>query len=95
MPITTRLTERLGVRHPIMLAPMDVTASGSGIIVAGDMARQPLLRDLDLERRDQPLDFVQPSWLPASGHAGSAQQKSGRAFADLALGPDAASHRAE
>ena len=28
MPITTRLTERLGVRHPIMLAPMDVVADG-------------------------------------------------------------------
>lgn len=28
MPITTRLTERLGVRHPILLAPMDVVADG-------------------------------------------------------------------
>ena len=28
MPITTRLTERLGVRHPIMLAPMDIVADG-------------------------------------------------------------------
>jgi nitronate monooxygenase len=28
MPITTRLTERLGVQHPIMLAPMDVVADG-------------------------------------------------------------------
>jgi nitronate monooxygenase len=28
MPITTRLTGRLGVRHPIMLAPMDVVADG-------------------------------------------------------------------
>ena len=28
MSITTRLTERLGVRHPIMLAPMDVVADG-------------------------------------------------------------------
>jgi nitronate monooxygenase len=28
MPITTRLTERLGVRHPVMLAPMDVVADG-------------------------------------------------------------------
>ena len=28
MPITTRLTEQLGVRHPILLAPMDVVADG-------------------------------------------------------------------
>jgi nitronate monooxygenase len=28
MAITTRLTGRLGVRHPIMLAPMDVVADG-------------------------------------------------------------------
>jgi nitronate monooxygenase len=28
MPITTRLTERLGVQHPIMLAPMDIVADG-------------------------------------------------------------------
>jgi nitronate monooxygenase len=28
MAITTRLTELLGVRHPIMLAPMDVVADG-------------------------------------------------------------------
>jgi nitronate monooxygenase len=28
MPITTRLTERLGVRHPIMLAPMDIVSDG-------------------------------------------------------------------
>src|ERR1700704_7199996 len=28
MPITTRLTERLGVRHPILLAPMDMGADG-------------------------------------------------------------------
>src|SRR4051812_49051495 len=28
MAITTRLTERLGVRHPIMLAPMDIVADG-------------------------------------------------------------------
>ena len=28
MPITTRLTELLGVRHPIMLAPMDIVADG-------------------------------------------------------------------
>ncbi|HEX3995324.1 MAG TPA: nitronate monooxygenase, partial [Acetobacteraceae bacterium] len=28
MPITTRLTERLGVRHPVLLAPMDLVAGG-------------------------------------------------------------------
>src|SRR5215470_17834081 len=28
MAIATRLTERLGIRHPIMLAPMDVVADG-------------------------------------------------------------------
>src|SRR5215204_1842220 len=28
MPILTRLTERLGVTHPIMLAPMDLVADG-------------------------------------------------------------------
>ncbi len=28
MPISTRLTERLGVIHPIMLAPMDLVADG-------------------------------------------------------------------
>ena len=28
MPLSTRLTERLGVTHPIMLAPMDLVADG-------------------------------------------------------------------
>src|SRR5882762_2687488 len=28
MAISTRLTERLGVKHPVMLAPMDVVADG-------------------------------------------------------------------
>src|SRR5438552_9635672 len=28
MPISTRLTERLGVTHPVMLAPMDLVADG-------------------------------------------------------------------
>src|SRR4051812_50010806 len=28
MAIATRLTERLGIRHPIMLAPMDLVADG-------------------------------------------------------------------
>ena len=28
MPISTRLTELLGVQHPILLAPMDVVADG-------------------------------------------------------------------
>ena len=28
MPIATRLTERLGTIHPIMLAPMDLVADG-------------------------------------------------------------------
>jgi nitronate monooxygenase len=28
MPISTRLTEKLGVTHPIMLAPMDIVADG-------------------------------------------------------------------
>ena len=28
MPMLTRLTERLGVTHPIMLAPMDLVADG-------------------------------------------------------------------
>jgi nitronate monooxygenase len=28
MPISTRLTELLGVEHPILLAPMDIVADG-------------------------------------------------------------------
>src|SRR5258706_16042477 len=28
MAISTRLTERLGVKHPVMLAPMDLVADG-------------------------------------------------------------------
>ena len=28
MAIATRLTERLGVKHPVMLAPMDLVADG-------------------------------------------------------------------
>ena len=28
MTISTRLTERLGVTHPVMLAPMDLVADG-------------------------------------------------------------------
>jgi nitronate monooxygenase len=58
MPITTRLTERLGVRHPIMLAPMDVVADGRlaaavslaggfGIIGGGYGDEAWLLREMD------------------------------------------------
>ena len=58
MPITTRLTERLGVRHPIMLAPMDVVADGRlaaavsraggfGIIGGGYGDEAWLTRELD------------------------------------------------
>lgn len=58
MPITTRLTERLGVRHPIMLAPMDVVADGRlaaavslaggfGIIGGGYGDEAWLVREMD------------------------------------------------
>ena len=58
MAITTRLTERLGVRHPIMLAPMDVVADGNlaaavsmaggfGIIGGGYGDEAWLTRELD------------------------------------------------
>src|SRR6201991_617090 len=36
MAIATRLTERLGIRHPIMLAPMDLVADGR---LAGTVSR--------------------------------------------------------
>jgi nitronate monooxygenase len=58
MPITTRLTERLGVRHPILLAPMDIVADGRlaaavshaggfGIIGAGYGDAAWLTREMD------------------------------------------------
>ena len=36
MAMTTRLTERLGVRHPIMLAPMDIVSDAR---LAGAVSR--------------------------------------------------------
>jgi nitronate monooxygenase len=58
MAITTRLTERLGVRHPIMLAPMDIVsdgrlaaavslAGGFGIIGGGYGDEAWLTREMD------------------------------------------------
>jgi len=58
MPITTRLTERLDVRHPILLAPMDIIADGRlaaavsqaggfGIIGGGYGDEAWLTRELD------------------------------------------------
>ena len=58
MTITTRLTERLGVRHPILLAPMDLvsdgrlaaavsTAGGFGIIGGGYGDAAWLTREMD------------------------------------------------
>src|SRR4051812_18410789 len=58
MPITTRLTELLGVEHPILLAPMDVVADGKlaatvsraggfGIIGGGYGNETWLTRELD------------------------------------------------
>src|SRR6187397_1834628 len=58
MPILTRLTERLGVTHPIMLAPMDLVADGKlaatvsraggfGIIGGGYGDEAWLTRELD------------------------------------------------
>src|SRR5215470_9879917 len=58
MAIATRLTERLGIRHPIMLAPMDLVADGRlaatvsraggfGIIGGGYGDEAWLTRELD------------------------------------------------
>src|SRR5882762_5082396 len=58
MAISTRLTERLGVKHPVMLAPMDVVADGKlaatvseaggfGIIGGGYGNEAWLTRELD------------------------------------------------
>src|SRR3954447_17665077 len=58
MPVSTRLTELLGVEHPIMLAPMDIVADGKlaatvtsaggfGIIGGGYGNESWLTRELD------------------------------------------------
>src|SRR5690242_11518459 len=58
MPISTALTERLQIEHPVLLAPMDVVADarltaavtdagGFGILGAGYGERQWLTRELD------------------------------------------------
>lgn len=59
MPLTTLLTERLGIAHPILLAPMDLVADarltatvsaagGLGILGAGYGDERWLVRELDL-----------------------------------------------
>ena len=59
MPIKTEFTDRLGVRHPILLAPMDVVsgarltaavslAGGFGILGGGYGDRQWLEREIKL-----------------------------------------------
>ncbi len=59
MPITTPLTKRLGITHPVLLAPMDVVADGRltaavseaggfGILGGGYGEEQWLTRELDV-----------------------------------------------
>jgi hypothetical protein len=58
MPIATRLTERRGVRHPIMLAPMGVVSDGRLVATVSRAGRRkrpwpysPLLPGCDFHRQ--------------------------------------------